>query len=121
IERIAVGVSDTVQFWITPTRHWKVRTYAVNCDVHAWDLGDLGAMRESPVQFALDHISKHYGDILKSSTVLNFGEGPEETNVQRVLSENGLVGGLQEVEWDGKLFSFWAPNGALYLKRTDAE
>ena len=53
VERPAETVSDSVQFWIAPTRRWKIRTYAIDRDVHAWDLADLGTARDEPIDFAI--------------------------------------------------------------------
>lgn len=118
IERPAEGVPDTVQFWIGPTRRRKIRTYAVDRDVHVWDLADLGTARDTPVQFAVDHFGKHYGDILARHVVIELPNTSDTRAVQDALSEHGLTGGLQEAEWDGNRFAFWTPDGAEYITQT---
>jgi len=118
LERPAEEVPDTVQFWLGPKRRWKIRTYAVDHDVHVWDLADLGTARDAPVQFAVDHIGKHYGDILTRCVIIKLPNTSDSAAIQTALSEHGLTGDLQEAEWDGNRFAFWTPDGAEYVTQT---
>src|SRR4051794_16044971 len=118
VERPAGKVPDTVQFWLGPKIRWKIRTYAIDRDVHVWDLADLGTARDTAVEFAVDHIGKHYGDILKRCVTIELPNRSEPRAIQHALSEHGLTGALQEAERNGNRFAFWTPDGAEYVTQT---
>jgi hypothetical protein len=121
LERPAGAVPDTVQFWLGPKGSWKIRTYAVDHDVHTWHLKNLPWSRDL-VQFAVDHIFKHYGDILSRCVTIELPNPGDPKAVQSGLSEHGLTtGGLQEAEWKGDRWAFWTPDGAQYITRTGEE
>ena len=112
-------VPDTVQFWIGPTTRWKIRTYAIDHDVHSWHLGGFETVaRDKMVQFAVDHIGKHYSDILARYVIIELPDTSDTTAIQDALSEHRLTGGLQEAEWEDIRFAFWTPDGAQYLSQT---
>jgi len=119
LERLAETVSDTVQFWIAPTKRWKIRTYAIDRDVHVWDLADLGTARDAPIEFAIEHIKKHYGDILARVVNIEVPHATGAAGAPAALVASGLGGALQEAEFDGNRFAFWTPDGAVYISRSD--
>ena len=121
VERPAETVSDTVQFWIAPARRWKIRTYAIDRDVHAWDLADLGTARDEPIDFAIDHIKKHYGDILSRVVNVDFLHPKDRVSTAAALAATGLGGSLQVAEFDGTAIAFWTPDGTVYLTRSGEE
>jgi hypothetical protein len=114
LERPASGTPDTVQFWITPSRRWKVRTFAVDHEVLAWDLGDLGSARDRPTEFALQHITTNYADVLASSQVVEISDPRDITVATRALAEHGLDGVLQRCEAADAEIWLWSPDGATY-------
>ena len=114
-ERPARGVPDTVQFWIGSSSAWRIRTYAIDHDIHPYTMGDLGKMKERPIEFVREHISKHYGDVLASVVVLEFSDTSDTNAVRQVLAEHKLKGSL-EVAKSG--FSFWNPDDGHYKSQT---
>ncbi len=115
IERPSRGVPDTVQFWINPGQVWRIKTYATDHDIHIYDLGDLGKMKDCPTEFAQENIQKHYGDVLASSVVLEFPDVTDTNAVRRVLAQHRLNGSL-EVAKAG--FAFWNPDDGHYTSKT---
>jgi hypothetical protein len=118
LERPVSSVPDTVQFWITGERWWKVRTYAIDHDVHTWNLGDVTADGDAPETFALEHIARHYGDILTRTLVLVLSEPDDEAAVRGELARHELPGGLQRAEFNEDRWAFWTPDGAEYLTQS---
>ena len=39
IERPATRVPDTVQFWFAPESDWRIKTFAIDHDIHAYRIG----------------------------------------------------------------------------------
>jgi hypothetical protein len=39
VERAATAVPDTIQFWLTPEKQWRIRTYAIDHDIHVYGVG----------------------------------------------------------------------------------
>jgi hypothetical protein len=106
-ERPSRGAPDTLQFWIGQGSVWRIRTYATDHDIHPHNLGDLGRMKDRPIEFAREHIRKHYGDVLASIVVLEFADVGDTGAVRRVLAQHKLKGSL-EVARSG--FAFWNPD-----------
>ena len=115
VERPAQGVPDTLQFWIGPNSAWRIRTYATDHDIHPHSLGALDKMKEQPVEFAREHIKKHYGDVLASIEVLEFTDTNNTAAARQLLTEHKLKGSL-EVAKVG--FAFWNPDNGVYMSRT---
>jgi hypothetical protein len=110
-ERSAREVSDTLQFWIGSGSAWRIRTYATDHDIHVHSLGDLGKMKDRPIDFAHEHISKHFGDLLASTLVLEFRDISNTNECQRLLREHNLKGSLEVAEPG---FAFWNPDDGRY-------
>lgn len=115
LERPAVTVPDTVQFWLTPTVHWRVRTYAIDHDIHTYTIGSRSAGSRFTSDEASAQTTKHYGDIISFSSVLTFGDPNDKDEVQRVLSEHNLTGTL-EVGESG--IAFYNPDSGDYRTKS---
>src|SRR5262249_6828611 len=93
-EAPAEGVPDTIQFWLTPTNQWRIRTYAMDHDIHVYTLGSAAETKIS-TDFALEHIKKHYTNVTASVIVLTFSDPKDKKDVQRVLEDHHLKGILE--------------------------
>lgn len=116
-ERAVEGTPDTVQFWMTSSRRWKFRTLAIDHDLLAWDLGDLGSARDHPIEFAQQHIEQHYGDILRSIAVVNLPEPHDAQIAAGALRAQHLAGALQRLEVGDEHMWLWSPDGCDYWMR----
>jgi hypothetical protein len=116
-ERPVLGTTDTVQFWITSTRSWKIRTLAIDHDLIAWDLGDLGSARDDPVEFAQQHIDKHYADVLRSVSILQLTAPHDADSSAQVLQAQALAGALQCLAAGDDEIWIWSPDGGDYGPR----
>lgn len=111
VERPAGTMPDTVQFWLSPSRCWKVRTYAIDRTVQAWDLSTLTGDVERSASFAAEHIAKHYGDVLKGVARIDLPNGTDADRAAEALRATGLGGLLQPLEADdGGQLAMWMPD-----------
>ena len=111
IEQPATIVADTIQFWLGSEASRRIRTYAIDHDIHIYSLSN----REDGSAFLLSdaekHIQKHYSNIIKKIYIIKFKDPNNSAEVAQVLESNNLNGSL-EVAPAG--FSFYNPDRAKY-------
>lgn len=103
VERPAENVPDTVQFWFAPDSQWRIKTFAIDHDIHVHRIGAADSAARLTVEFAKNNIKKTYGDVTASVLVLEFADPDDEDGVQRILREHHLAGRLEAVK-DGYCF-----------------
>lgn len=115
IERPATKVPDTIQFWLAPKSQWRIRTYAIDHDIHTHVLGARPDGSCFTTAEASAHTKKIYQDIISSTVVLHFLDPNNKDEVRRVLSEHKLAGTL-EVNKDG--IAFYNPDNGEYRTKS---
>jgi hypothetical protein len=71
IERPASTVADTVQFAMSKQSTWRIRTFAIDHDIHTHSIGKLpNGNSYGPVE-AEQNIRKTYGDVIQAIYVLH--------------------------------------------------
>jgi hypothetical protein len=88
VERPATTVEDTVQFLFSRDSQWRIKTFAIDHDIHVHKL-DTSETRLS-VERAKENIRKTYGDVTSRILVINFLDPASDDDVQRTLKENKL-------------------------------
>ena len=58
VERPVKDVPDTVQFWLTSASQWRIKTYAIDHDIHVHRLGGEQSATRLSVDFAKRNIEK---------------------------------------------------------------
>lgn len=101
---------DTVQFYAGGESSWRIKTFAVDQDVHIWSLGPYKA---DILELARTNTSKHYGDVLGNEVVIETEDGIE--GLRRELRARGLDDNL-ELPPSGAVF--WAPRGTRYRTKS---
>lgn len=99
-------VPDTIQFWLKGDRAWRVRTFAIDHDIHVHALDRATTDRRAVVE---DHIRRNYNDILAKLVVLSVGQDASLDSI--TLKAAGLQGSFERSS-DG--MTFWNPDGARY-------
>jgi hypothetical protein len=112
----AVDVPDTVQLWLAPDSAWRIRTFAIDHDIHVYRLGGATDFTAVTIELALEHITKHFADLTASRAVITFGDPNNTNKVQAELALHGLTGWL-EVSKDG--FAFYSPDNGEYRTQTE--
>ncbi len=115
VERPTKNVPDTVQFWLAPDSQWRIKTFAIDHDIHVHRIGEPGSEARLTTEFATNNIKKSYGDVTASIVVLEFADPKNETDVERVLKDHKLKGTLEAVK-DG--YYFYNPDGGDYRTKS---
>jgi hypothetical protein len=97
---------DTVQYYQAQSGAWRIKTYAVDEDVHVWSIGkaDLDV-----VELAQSNTQKMYGDVLRVCRVFQTSGGVDGLRI--ALVRHGLS---PHLEMGDSGFVFWAPDGTRY-------
>jgi hypothetical protein len=105
-------VPDTLQWWIGTDQVWRVKTYAIDHDIHTHSV----AMIPDMVKFAITNNAKHYGDVIASSHVLDFNDCADPREVEEVFRRTGVE---PRLELAPGRFAFWKPDDAKYSSKTE--
>jgi hypothetical protein len=115
IERPATQVPDTIQFWLAPSVQWRIRTYAIDHDIHTHTLGPRADGSSFTTEEAIAHTKKHYSDIISSIVVLTLRDPNDKEEVRRVLAGHKLTGTLET----GKSgVAFYNPDSGEYRSKS---
>ena len=102
---------DTVQFYSSEGKHWRIRTYAKDQDVH---IHSLGSGQIDLVQVARENTEKSYGDVLTEGYIIETSDGLE--GVRSELEKRGLSSHLEITPFGAV---FWAPEGTQYRSKSE--
>ncbi len=105
---------DTVQFFVTPTASWRIRTFAVDEDVHVYSLGESGP---DTLETVTSSTQRTYEDVIEARHVFSSSDGIE--GIKRALELEGWTPTLKESKQHG--FAFWVPEGTDYKTRSTPE
>ncbi|GAA5785006.1 hypothetical protein [Chitiniphilus shinanonensis] len=103
---------DTVQWWLADDEAWRVRTYAVDQDIHVHQVPQ--ALAED---VARQNTEKHYADVLGEMHVFDLAGVDDAAGIARLVTQ---LGGNFEPARNGR-FGFWNPTGATYRSQTQPE
>jgi len=107
-------VPDTLQWWFGDYGCWRIRTYAIDHDIHAYEVADSP---RTNLELAKENNLKHYGDIIRVQHVIHFGDC---TNPEEQEAEFGKIGLVPRIEsYDG--FVIWKPDEAEYWTQSRPE
>ena len=115
VERPAMAVPDTIQFWLAPDSQWRIRTYAVDHDIHVYMVGPRPNGSPLTTKEAADHLAKHYGNIAAKTVTLDVRDPGDKDEVRRLLAEKRLAGVL-EAGKNG--VAFYNPDEGEYRTRS---
>ncbi len=101
-------VPDTLQWWIASDRAFRIKTFAVDHDIHIHGLTKGGP---SIVEMAVANNSKIYGDVIDRQHVIEL----EDCNdADAVAVAFGAIDLAASLEVDAEQFAFWKPDEAEY-------
>jgi len=101
------GPPDTIQWWIAPTGSWRIRTYAIDYDIHTHSVGNADNLKE----LALKNAQEHYGDVIQSQHVIELADCLDGNETARAFRAAGLE---PRVEIAAGRFAFWKPDEGRY-------
>lgn len=112
------GVPDTVQFWFTPDDDWRVKTFAIDHDIHVYRIRSKGSDRKVDSEFAVANIHKNYGDVVDRIAVVDIDNPADEAAVAVALGQAQLQGRLER---GGSGVAFCNPDGGKYSTKSQAD
>ena len=101
----ADDVPDTVQWWLGGRGCWRLRTYAIDHDIHTHKIGS------HTLELAQANNQKNYGDIIKAQYVIHFVNCADPSELG---AEFGRLGWCPRLEISPGRFAFWKPDEAVY-------
>jgi hypothetical protein len=104
---VAASVPDTVQWWISPKESWRIKTFAIDHDIHTYQIGGEAAKN---LEIARSSTLKSYGDVLSKQYEFTFENCLAGSKVRAEIKKAGLEPNLEI-----------APNGFWFLKPDDAD
>ena len=119
-------VPDTLQWWVGRESVWRLKTFALDHDIHVYS---VGAPKPRMLDLIQQNNRKHYGDIIKAEHVLAFRDCLDQAEVTAVLQSAGLglqlevgggtrprqvSGGSAGTPPDPSQFAFWKPDDGEY-------
>ena len=114
VETDAIGFNaDTVQFIILPNQTWRIRTFAIDEDVH---VHALGSPTESIESHVIESTERTYGDVIARKYVLR-----SKTGIEGLRAELKNVNLNQDLEVSKSGFAFWVPENTKYKSKSQPE
>ena len=110
LERSAINAPDTMQYWISDSIAWDIRTFAIDKDLRILQL-DISNLNEDPIIY-LDGIAKRtYQDIIKDSYKIDVSGSDTDKHLVGHVSKHGLY---PSARWTELNFPLWFPERADY-------
>jgi len=106
---------DTVQWWLGAGGCWRIRTYAIDRDIHAYEIGNSS---QTTMELAQTNNQENFGDVIKSHHVIHFVNCAD---LSEVAAEFGRVGLCPRLEINPGRFAFWKPDEAVYSTKSTLE
>jgi len=100
-------VPDTLQWWIGRDVTWRIRTYALDHDIHTYEM----RYPTDPVRLAQANNEKNYGDVIARQFRFDFVDCTDRNETDAAFKQANLEPRL-EVAADR--FAFWKPDDAKY-------
>jgi len=80
-------IPDTLQWWIGPENAWRIKTFALDHDIHVYSVGPGSA---ELVELTQENNAKHYGEVIACQHILAFKDCEDAKEVRRVFKKTGL-------------------------------
>lgn len=111
---------DTLQWWIAPAGVWRIKTFALDHDIHTHFIGSIpttsiGSVSEM-IEFARARTQKHYGNAIASQHVIELLNCTDEKRTDAALLATGLE---PRLEIAAGRFAFWKPDDGRYYTQSE--
>lgn len=107
---------DTVQWWFSARKIWRIRTYAIDHDIHTHFLNmrDEADLPMDSEAILVEITIKRYGDVLRETHRLELANG-NAAQLDKIFEAAGLAPRYEISRPD---FLFWKPDGAKYSTKS---
>lgn len=113
LERPAREKFDTLQWWIGPHGAWRIKTYAIDADIHPYRI-DAQKSNEAFRQLAFENTRKNYGDVVGRMVVIDIPKDVSDEGLAAMLKKEGL---RPKFEWVDAGYLLWLPDASKYVTR----
>ena len=103
---------DTLQWWIAPSGCWRIRTYAIDHDIHTYE---VDGPPDEILVLARAGNQKRYGDVLAAEHLVQFADCGDDAEVRAKFRAIGLEPRLEIAH--GR-FAFWKPDDDRYSTKS---
>lgn len=101
---------DTCQFFVGEGTFWRVRTFAVDHDIHVHQIDGHGDTH-AKLEWARENLEQAYGDVLARIITLEVDTKTPSLALTAALASKQLGGHVVQT---GHGFAFWNPDDADY-------
>lgn len=103
---------DVVEYWITDSNAYRIKTYSTDLDIHVYQfrIDNL----DNGLKLADKNTQDNYGDIIKKRVKLELNGNETKEQLDSILKGNGLEGRFEINE-----FVFWNPDRREYRTMTE--
>lgn len=106
---------DTLQFYAHESRIWRIRTYALDHDIHVHQINMKGRTVDETLEFLKSSSKEHYGDVLDREYTLELENSADTKTADQYFTEQGLHAELSSM---GE-FAYWNPDGQAYVNKSN--
>lgn len=114
IELPADEYFDVIEFWITDSSAYRIKTFSIDLDIHVHSL-KVDNQKEG-IKVAEQTTPNSYGDIIKKEIKIELNGNETDKQLKEILKDNGLCG-----DFEIKDFVFWNPDLREYRTKTNPE
>lgn len=112
------AVPDTLQWWISSSSTWRIRTFGLDHDIHTYAVDGLTGEERNVIDTVSRNDLTHYGDVIASQHVISLIDWVDEEAVRKVFRQEGLK---PRIEIATDRFVFWKPDDARYRTQSYPE
>jgi hypothetical protein len=113
-ERPAGAKFDTLQWWIGSHGAWRIKTYAVDADIHPYRI-DTAMPKDDLRKMVVENSKKHYGDVIRTMNVIEIPADASDERIAALLKKEGL---RPTFEWVNPGYFLWLPDASKYATKT---
>jgi hypothetical protein len=104
-------IPDTLQWWLSEDRSWRIRTFAADHDIHVYSIESTDNM----IHVATQNNLKNYRDIIAFQyNILNI-DTSKDASFQQLFLASGLPFRVVNKSPD---FLFWRPDDGAYITKS---
>lgn len=112
LENQAESLFDVVEWWITDEVAYRIKTYAIDKDMHIHRIKT--ERREAMIALAFENTQKHYGDVLKESFKIEVSKNENEEEILTKIRALGFEGAIEISD-----YIFWNPDNQAYSSQSN--
>ena len=103
-------VPDTVQWWLGSGGVWRIKTFALDHDIHTHSVSQSFTLSQ-----AQENTQRHYGDVIRRLEQVQIPDADNKNALTQSFEEVGLT---PTFDVASNLFVFWKPDQARYFSQS---